>query len=103
MSDRLIPVPKVLPPWVDKFLTYPVIFSIIVIFQGCFGGLGIIQIPKRLENMIDSPIARFIFLWGIAFTATTDSETAFFSVIAFLLLLHLLRTKEEKKKVKYFV
>ena len=99
MSDKLFNLPQFLPPVVDKYLSYPTIFSLIVIFQGCFGGMGVIQTPSRLTKAINHPIFRFIFLSAIAYTASSDVETALFSVTIFLVFLHLLRTKEEKKKL----
>ena len=100
--SKLINIPAIFPPWVDNFLTYPLIFSLIVTFQGCFGSMGIIQVPKRLSDAINSPIPRFIFLLCIAYTATTDMETAIVSVIIFLIFLQLIRTKEERSKIKYY-
>jgi len=104
-QKRLFDIPtNVLPPQVDKFMGFPVIFTLIVIFQGCFGGLGMIQTPARLEKLISSPIARFIFLFAIAYTASSDVETAAFSTVLFLIIMHLLRSEEEKKKLngQYF-
>lgn len=99
---KLINIPAIFPPWVDNFLTYPIIFSLLVIFQGCFGGMGVIQTPTRLTNAINSPIARFIFLFCIAYTATTDIETAIVTVIIFLIFLQIIRTEEERKKLKFY-
>ena len=101
-SHKLINIPKLFPDWVDNFLTYPIIFSGIVIFQGCFGGMGVVQTPKRLTKLINSPIARFLFLCCIAYTATTDAETAILTVVIFLLFLHFLRTPEERKELKSY-
>ena len=104
-SKRLFPIPtNVMPPAFDKFMGFPVIFTLIVIFQGCFGGLGMIQTPERLNQLIQTPIARFIFLFAIGYTATSDVETAAFSTVLFLVLMHLLRSEEEKKKLngQYF-
>lgn len=99
---KLLNIPDIFPPWVDNFLTYPIIFSLLVIFQGCFGGMGVIQTPARLTNAINSPIARFIFLFCIAYTATTDIETAIVTVIIFLIFLQIIRTEEERKKLKFY-
>ena len=104
-QKRLFDIPtNVIPPQVDKFMGFPVIFTLIVIFQGCFGGLGMIQTPARLEKLISSPIARFIFLFAIAYTTSSDVETAVFSTVIFLVLMHLLRSEEERKKLngQYF-
>ena len=101
--SKLINIPKIFPSSIDNFLTYPIIFSLIVIFQGCFGGMGILQTPERLSYAIRSPLARFIFLLCISYTATYDLETSIVTVIIFLILLQLLRTKEEREKLtSYF-
>jgi len=101
--SKLINIPKIFPSSIDNFLTYPIIFSLIVVFQGCFGGMGILQTPERLSYAIRSPLARFIFLLCISYTATSDLETSIVTVIIFLILLQLLRTKEEREKLtSYF-
>ncbi len=105
MSDnKLIDIPQLLPNFVDKYLGVPTVFTLIVIFQGCFGGMGMIQTPKALTKAINSPVSRFMFLCAIAYTASSDMETAVFSTVVFLVLMHSLRTKEEIKslKGKYF-
>ena len=102
--DKLIDLPEVFPPAIDKFLGAPSVLTLIVIFQGCFGGMGVIQTPDILKKAINSPIARFLFLSAIAYTATADLEVALFTTVVFLILMHMLRTKEEKDKLngKYF-
>lgn len=88
---------------VDKFLSLPVIFTLIVITQGCFGGNGVVQTPKAITNLFSSQYARFVFCLLIAYTATSDIETAVVSTAVFFVILHLLRTEEEKKEVgSYF-
>ena len=83
---------------VDKVLSLPVIFTLIVITQGCFGGNGVGQTPKRIENLFKNKFARFVFIFLIAYTATSDIETALVTTFVFFLILHLSRTKEEKKE-----
>ena len=88
---------------VDKFLSLPIIFTLIVITQGCFGGNGVGQTPKAISKIFKSQYARFLFIFLIAYTATSDIETAAFSTMIFFIFLHLLRTEEEKKElVSYF-
>ena len=100
MSERLINLPQVFPNFIDKYLSYPTVFTLVVLFQGCFGGMGIIQTPKALSDAIHTPISRFIFLSAIAYTATSDIETAVFATVIFLVLLHLLRSKKERDNLK---
>ena len=84
----------------DKFAARPLIFTLIVIFQGCFGGMGVVQTPEKLTKIVDSPISRFLFVSAIAYTATSDVETAIIATLIFFVFLHLIRTDKEKKEMK---
>jgi hypothetical protein len=84
----------------DKFAARPLIFTLIVIFQGCFGGLGVVQTPEKLMNITNSPVARAMFVCAIAYTATSDIETAIVATLIFFIFLHFLRTDKEKKEMK---
>lgn len=87
----------------DNFLSLPIMFTLIVITQGCFGGNGVVQTPAAVTNLFKSQYARFLFIFLIAYTATSDIETAAVSTAVFFIVLHLLRTDEEKKEVgSYF-
>jgi len=92
-----------LPPIIDNILGMPVIFTLIVLFQGCFGGLGIIQTPEKLRRFLNTPWMRILFIVAIGYTATSDIETTIFSTGIFFMFLHLLRTSEEKNKLEYNV
>jgi hypothetical protein len=95
-TNKLFNIPTdIFPEFVDKYMGTPVIFTLLVIFQGCFGSLGVGQTPKRLSKLSNSPVIRICFILAIAYTATTDIETALISTTAFFIFLHLLRTKEE--------
>ena len=88
---------------IDNFLSLPVMFTLIVITQGCFGGNGVIQTPNAISKIFKSQYVRFLFVFLIAYTATSDIETAAVSTAIFFIILHLLRTEEEKKEVgSYF-
>ena len=88
---------------VDKFLSLPIIFTLVVITQGCFGGNGVGQTPKAISKIFKSQFARFLFIFLIAYTATSDIETAVVSTVVFFIILHMLRTEEEKKELgSYF-
>jgi hypothetical protein len=98
-----IKAPQVFPATVDTYLSTPAIFSLVVIAQGLLGGLGLPQVPKRLEKLQKNPIARFSFMTAIAYTATSDLEIAIFSTAAFAVIMHMFRTAEERKEVPYLV
>lgn len=99
-----VPIPKDFFPraW-DKFLSVPLIFTLVVIFQGCFGGLGVPQTPSKLTNLASNPLARVMFVSAIAYTASQDLETAIYSSLIFFVLMHMLRTKEEVEELGSFV
>ena len=86
--------------YISDLLKYPLILTFIVTFQGCFGGMGVVQTPKILEKIVKYPVGRFLFLSTIAFTATSDIQTSIIAVILFLGFLHLLRTTEEKEELR---
>ena len=100
MSEQTI-IPQIIPQFLEKILNRPTIISLIVMFQGAFGGLGIVQTPKLLKDAVDNPASRFLFITAIAFTGTGDLETAIVTTALFFVFLHLLRTKEEREKLKY--
>ena len=87
----------------DNFLSLPIMFTLIVITQGCFGGNGVVQTPAAVTNLFKSQYARFLFIFLIAYTATSDIETAAVSTVIFFIILHLLRTEKEKEELgSYF-
>ena len=74
-------------------------FSMIVLFQGLAAG-NAIKLPSVLtdkDEILESPIVRFLYITAIAFTATQKIEWAVMSSAAFLVLMHLLRNDEERK------
>ena len=105
ISDgKLLEIPNdIFPSIIDKVLGLPAIFTMIVLFQGCFGGMGVIETPELLTKMSENPFIRFFFLAAIAYTATADIETALVVTVLFFIILHLLRSKDERKKMKSFI
>lgn len=91
----------------EKILNHEVIFCLIVIFQGTFGSLGLVQTPKFLTDLLKSEyffIFRFIFTMCIAYTASNGQlELAIYSTAIFFILMHILRTEEERKEVPYMI
>ena len=99
MSSKLDQI-KTSYAYISDVLKYPLVLTFIVTFQGCFGGMGVVQTPKILEKIVTYPAGRFFFLATIAFTATSDIQTSIIAVILFLGFLHLLRTKQEKEELR---
>jgi len=96
LSNALSPVSKPL----EKVLKMPVIFSLIILYQGLFSG-NAISIPSRLKSMFDNQSFRFFSLMLIALSATSDIEYALASVIIFLTIIYAMKTPEERKKTGF--
>ena len=98
--SKIIPT-NIFPKAIEKYLNITIILSLITIFQGCFGAMGVAQIPQRLKNALNNPITRFIFVAAISYTASKDLETAIVTTLLFFIIMYLLRTKEEQKQVGF--
>ncbi len=77
--------------------TQPIIFSLLIMYQGLFSG-NAIRIPERLRVLFENKIFRFMSLMLIAFTATKDIEYALFSTLIFLSIMYALKTPEERRE-----
>jgi hypothetical protein len=75
----------------------PVIFTLIVLYQGLFSG-NAITIPKNLKTAFNSKTFRFLSIMLIAFTATQDIEYALISTVIFISVMYALKTPEERKE-----
>jgi hypothetical protein len=78
----------------------PIVFSLIIFYQGVFAGNAIV-IPERLQNLFDNKLFRFISLMLIGFSATRDIEYAFFSTLLFILIIYILKTPKERKETGF--
>lgn len=91
-----IRVPRVLPLQVDMLLNQSLIVPLVILFQGCFGGAGVGVVPSVIRNLNQNMLGRVFLLTCIGFAATRNVETALVSALIFGLIMHLLRTPEEK-------
>ena len=76
---------------------YGVLFSLIVMYQGLFGGMSLRDQPERLQSLKDNVAFKIFTMTCIAFTATQDIETALLSVALFITLIYLIKTPEERE------
>ena len=85
---------------IEKFFkTYGIFFTLIVMYQGLFGGLSISKKPKILTQLSQNLAFKLFTLFCVAFSATQDIETSLISVCLFIVLMHLLRSPEEREDV----
>jgi hypothetical protein len=93
-----IPPVELFPDSIQKFFSTQTIFTIIVITQGLFGGMGLQYTPTFLKKAGKKWYFRLLFVSAIAFSATSDADIAIIVTIVYFLFLHFMKTKEEKKK-----
>ena len=82
---------------VEKLIKMPIIFSLVILYQGLFSG-GAIEMPSQLKAALEIPIVRFISLFLVALGATQDIEYALASVLIFLFIVYYIRTPTEREK-----
>ena len=78
----------------------PVLFSLIILYQGLFSGNAVV-IPERLKRLFSNAGFRVVSVMLIAFSATQDIEYAMLSSFIFISVLYALRTPEERKKIGF--
>ena len=81
------------------FKRYGIAFTLLVMYQGLFGGLSLSNKPAILESLSSQLWFKLFTLFCIAFTATRDIETSLISVALFIALIHLLRSPKEREDV----
>tara|TARA_R110002074_G_scaffold66062_2_gene156424 strand:+ start:146 stop:541 length:396 start_codon:yes stop_codon:yes gene_type:complete len=101
-ADRAGAMTNLLPS-TEQSMRGPVSFGLIVLLQGLFGGQGFTDTPHKLKNLFKYDIIKFVALYMIAFSGTQDIEEAFFVLLAFLTLMQLIRTPEERKNHPYLI
>ena len=82
---------------VEKLVKMPIIFSLVILYQGLFSG-GAIEMPSQLQSALQIPTIRFLSLFLVALGATQDIEYALTSVLIFLVIIYAVRTEEEREK-----
>ena len=82
---------------------YSVIFTLLVIYQGLFGGLSLSSPPDRLVKISGNVYVKLATMFAIAFTATKDVEIALVSIVLFVVAMNLIKTPEEKKASENFL
>ena len=102
MVSDLIKYPtNILPAIIENYMRLPTLMSLIVIFQGTMGGLGMPFIPARISQFVEHPLGRLLFVSAISFTTTQDIETSIATTLIFFALMYVLRTKEEREALGF--
>lgn len=78
-------------------------FGLIILLQAILGGKGLTNTPKSIDKLFENPLVRYITLFLISFTATSNIENSIFIVLGFVAIMQLLRTPEERKKTPYLI
>ena len=75
----------------------------ITFIQSVMGGNGMVEHPKRLTNVLKYKTVRFGILFLTSFSIVRDLEIAIIVSMAYMVLMQLLRTPEERKKYPYMI
>lgn len=94
LSNFLSPVSR---PAEAVLSAQPILFTLIVLYQGLFSG-NAIKIPKNLKTLFNSKTFRFVSLMLIALSATKDIEYALISTVIFISVMYAIKTPEERKE-----
>ncbi len=81
---------------VNNLLSQDLIFTLVFMMQMIFGGLGVVLVPQKINDLGNSPVTRVLLLTLIGFVATRNLGLALVGALAFALVLFLLRNGEEK-------
>jgi uncharacterized membrane protein YtjA (UPF0391 family) len=79
------------------------IFTAIVLAQAILGAKGLTNTPAVVNRAFKNPSVRFVALFLIALVSTKNVESSAFITLAFVTLMQLLRTPEERKKTPYLI
>ena len=82
---------------IEKILKMPILFSVLVMYQGMFSH-HVTYVPERLMNLFEYPLFRLLSLFIIALVVTSDVEYALVSTLIFIATIYGLKTPEERKK-----
>ena len=81
---------------INRVLSQDLIFTLVFMIQMIFGGLGVVLVPERINNLANSPVTRVLLLTLIGFVATQNLGLALVGAVVFALVLFLLRNDEER-------
>jgi len=90
-------------PRVDEILNQTTVYGIIIMMHAMFGINPISEVPERIKMITSNAWFKLMSLLVLSFSATRDFEDAVLVLAAFLGLVQLLRTKEERKKYPYII
>ena len=83
------------------FAKYGIAFTLLVMYQGLFGGMSFSNKPAIVKELSDNVLFKYLTLFCIAFTATKDVEISLISMLFFVILIHMLRTPKEREDVTW--
>jgi len=85
---------------IEKVLKVPIIFTLVVMYQGLFSH-NAVEVPERLARLFQFESFRLFSLIVIALAVTRDVEYALLSTLFFIGTLYALKTPEERKKTGF--
>lgn len=90
-------------PYANKIENYtqnvPITMAFLMLFQLLIADNSIVEQPIVIKEMFENVIFKVFFVFLIAYTGTRDVEAALLSTVGFIIILNMLRTKEERKSI----
>jgi hypothetical protein len=81
----------------------PVAVGIAMLIQSIYGSKGIVDTPLIIDETFDHPLARFMLLVLMMYGVTRNPVSAVAVVVVFLVILQLMRNKEERREHPYII
>ncbi len=75
----------------------------IAFIQSVMGGNSMVEHPTKITKFLENKTVRFAVLFLTAFSVVRDLEIAIIVSLAYMVLMQLLRTPEERKKYPYMI
>ena len=90
-------------PFSNKIEKYthdvPITMAFLMLSQLLIADNSIVEQPMIVKEMFEKVLFKVFFVFLIAYTGTQDIETALISTVGFIIIVNMLRTKEERKSI----
>lgn len=77
----------------------PITMAFLILSQLLIADNSIVDQPTFVENLFKNVGFKVFFIFVIAYTGSQDVEIALISTVVFIVLVNLLRTKDERKSL----
>jgi len=88
----------------EEALSAPAILGAAILFEHMLiHNIHLVKVPANVEKLFKNDLAKLLILFILTFTAIRDADASLLIVIAFLIIMQLLRSPEEKDRHPYLI